>query len=254
MAQKLQVLGAPNDNKPLTSMGLHYLAMGCMLLDHMHATVAPTCAWLVYIGRLSFPIFCFLLVEGYCHTKNLPQYMFRLFIFAVISEIPFDLVFSGHVVNPYYQNVMFTLLLGLCAIVALDRVKKEQAIGARFGWGLAAISICLLGSLLATDYGSMGVLMCVVFYLFRDMPFAWLFQLTAMIGLNQIFYDGPGFVVGQMEGLFTIQVQSLAILALVPIWLYNGQRGRACKLAQYGLYAFYPGHLMVLYLLTAMCF
>ena len=75
-----------------TSMSLHIMAMVFMLCDHLWATIVPGNDWLTCVGRLAYPIFAFMIVEGYFHTHNLEKYVMRLLMWAVISEIPFDLV------------------------------------------------------------------------------------------------------------------------------------------------------------------
>ena len=97
-----------------TSFSLHCMAMVFMLCDHLWGTIVPGNDWLTCIGRLAFPIFAFLIVEGYFHTGNLKRYTLRLLIFAVISEIPFNLMAGSRFVYPIHQNVLWTFLLDSC--------------------------------------------------------------------------------------------------------------------------------------------
>ena len=133
-------------------------------------------------------------------------------------------------------------------ICALDRARQTR------GWGKGLSLVfcaCLIATLGMTDYGWKGVLTVVVFYLFRGFCGAGLCRLAAMLVLHSFLMEGqmlPVFRSG-ME----IPLQTLAVLALIPIQLYSGQRGRGGKAFQYAAYAFYPVHLLLLYLLATCC-
>ena len=90
--------------KKIDSLGLKLIAVIAMMLDHMCYTVIPGNMWMTWVGRIAFPIFAFLIVEGYFHTKNVKKYALRLLIFALISEVPFNLMVSGSVFFPFHQN------------------------------------------------------------------------------------------------------------------------------------------------------
>ena len=99
-----------------TSFSLHIMAMVFMLCDHLWGTIVPGADWLTCIGRLTFPIFAFMIVEGYFHTKNLKKYVYRLLVFAILSEIPFNLAMGSRVIYPIHQNVLWTFLIGIALI------------------------------------------------------------------------------------------------------------------------------------------
>ena len=104
------------EKKQLTSASLHILTMGLMLCDHLWATVVPGNQWLNTLGRLAYPIFAFLLVEGYFHTRSVKGYALRLLALALVSEIPFNLMYGSRLFYPVHQNVIWTLLIGLGCI------------------------------------------------------------------------------------------------------------------------------------------
>lgn len=238
------------------------------------------------IGRLGFPIFAFLLIEGFQKTRNVKKYALRLGLFALISEIPFDLAIAGTPMELSYQNVYFTLFIGILAIWAMDWFLNHElapAVGwlltvtgtlfvggytfmAFSGWsepiyigavvaallavlgifffnykrgGLARvygagaamtvlIAAMLAADLLRTDYSGMGVLTIAMMYVFRK-----------------------GRIKSMLAGCVVLSVMSLseipAFLALIPIALYNGSRGLKMK---YFFYAFYPVHLLLLWLVA----
>jgi hypothetical protein len=233
----------------LTANMLRTIAILLMLSDHIWATYMSFGNWMTYIGRMAFPIFAFQIAEGYLHTSNFKKYALRLLGFAVVTEIPFNLFYSSRVFNPYHQNVLFTLLLGLIAIIVIDKMKKKRTAKNIALSVLWLVLICVASTVGFVDYGFLGVLTVVAFYLLRDFPFAWLAQLAAMVLINIVFFEGLMFNVEIFGRTFEIPSQGFAVLSLVPIWLYAGKKGRTSKLMQYGFYAFYPVHMLVLYLI-----
>ncbi|BDF04356.1 TraX family protein [[Clostridium] hylemonae] len=204
----------------LTSFQLKCIAIISMVIDHTGAILYPDEMIFRYIGRIAFPIFCFLLVEGFCHTGNVYRYMRRMLVFAFVSEIPYDLAFQGRILEFGHQNVFFTLFLGVILMWALQRAGE---------WPEKAAEIVLvmwIAGILKTDYSYTGILLIAVFYLLRDGLWIKLAAGTAWC------FIWNGFV------------QKYGALAMIPVALYNGERGRSMK---YFFYAFYPLHLLILY-------
>lgn len=188
-----------------------------------------TAYWVMrMIGRIAFPIYCFLLIEGFEHTRNVKKYVGRLALFALVSEIPFDLAFRGTVLELGYQNVFFTLLIGLL-VMWVSRIIEEQplwnsltkivfeAVAAALGMAAAAA--------LRTDYAALGVVCIMLLYIFRKNK------------KHQIF-----------AGCVSFAWEFTAPIAFVPIALYNGKRGWNIK---YFFYAFYPLHLLIIWMISA---
>lgn len=228
-----------------------------MLIDHIAATVILQMInngiggqtlmdiyWVMRsIGRMAFPVFCFLLVEGFKYTHSREKYAARMFIFALISEIPFDLAINNTVLEFKSNNVFFTLLLGLLAITVLDWLKsvdKIEKASSAVKWFFVTLIRCIVmvsvvlvmmiiaEFVLCCDYGAAGVGCIVMMYLLssnRDVAFA-----VAVILL----------------GLFSGTIEFFALFMLIPLRYYNGKRGISLK---YVFYAFYPVHLFVLYLI-----
>ena len=155
-------------NSGITAGGLHILAMALMLCDHMWAALFPAAEWLTCLGRLAFPIFSFLLAEGFFHTHNLRRYLLRLLLGAVLSEIPFNLMYSGSVFYPFHQNVLWTFLLSLLLMALMDRVRQRfRPLPAVLGCCVLAAAGFLLGYGAMLDYYGAGVLTPLAFYAFR---------------------------------------------------------------------------------------
>lgn len=189
------------------------------------------------IGRLAFPIYCFLLAEGAHYTRNPRGYALRLAIGAVLSEIPFDLAFYGELTWSH-QNVMITLLLGFSALKLMERCPKL--------WLklLCAVPFALLADLLHTDYGSRGIMLMVLFALTREIPNKGLWQL---LGIWFVFSPGHRMVLNWLGGI-SVTTQEWAVLGMIPISLYSGEKRSRSKALQWVFYLFYPVHLTILYL------
>jgi len=229
----------------ISATTLRCLALLCMLLDHLWASIVPGNFWMTCVGRLAFPIFAFQLTEGFFRTSDRKRYGRRLLLFALISEIPFNLLHMSYPVFPFQQNTIFTLLLGFWAISALEQFRQNRTWKLRLKALLTLFAALLLSVIGFVDYGLTGVLTVVLFYLCRFLPLRWLFQLLGMICLHIVFFKGQTI---PLPG-FDFPVQGFALLALIPIWLYNGQKGRGGKAFQSASYAFYPLHQLVLYLI-----
>ena len=242
---------SPLTRKPFGGINanqLRGLAMFLMLLDHLWATLVPGNFWMTYLGRLAFPIFAFQISEGFFHTADRKRYAKRLFLFALLSEVPFDLIYGGTVLYPFHQNVMFTLLLGLLACCAIDRARRGRTTQAILRGTLSVAGLFLLSLVGMVDYGWRGMLTVVAFYVLRDFPGAWLAQAAALVLLNIVNFMGQTIPVLGWD----FPTQGFAVLSLLPIWLYNGRRGGGGKALQYAFYAFYPAHMLVLYLLFSL--
>ena len=179
------------------------------------------------IGRIAFPIYCFLLVEGFQHTRNRRNDALRLFIFALASELPFDLLFNSKWLESGYQNVFFTLFFGVVAMMGISWLEERQDMGrvSKTAGLLIVCAACMAAAeFLKTDYAAIGVMCIVLLYVFR-------FKKSYQI----------------MAGCFAFLWELTAPLAFIPIGLYNGKRGWNIK---YFFYLFYPMHLLLLYLLS----
>lgn len=195
------------------------------------------------IGTIAFPLFCFLLAEGFQHTKNKKRYVGLMFIFALISEIPFDIGFFSQYSQmegtfPFYlkyQNVFFTLFLGLLTLVCLERLScksevRTDKIKSAILQVICVATLALVAELIRCDYGMQGILFIVAFYICRNHR---IYQVLLFL----LAYMGA---TGNQPPLFTI-------LACLLILLYNGKRGKL-KL-KYFFYVFYPAHIFILYLI-----
>ena len=158
-------------NKPeLTSFDLHLLAMGLMLCDHICLALMPGRLWMTCVGRLAFPIFAFLVAEGFVRTRSRARYARRLLIFAIVSEVPFDLLAAGRPVYPFHQNVLWTFLIALGCMQLLEWAKSDPRPAARFVLSAGAVlGGFLAGTAFMVDYFGPGVWTVLVFYFFRGL-------------------------------------------------------------------------------------
>lgn len=220
----------------LSQEGLKIIACVTMLVDHIGAVLVPSMA-LRLIGRLSFPIFCFLLAEGTHYTRNRKAYGRRLLLGMILAEIPFDLLFFGRITWEH-QSVMVTLLLGFLYTVAMS---SFSAMGHRL---MLLVPFAFLGELLYCDYGGWGVAMIGLFVITRDVPNRRLCQ-ALCLGLLGWVLGGRMIHIGPLE--FPRQV--LCVAAMIPICLYDGQKKSDQLWVRRMFYLFYPVHLLVLYVM-----
>lgn len=231
---------------------LRMLALALMLLDHLWASVIPGNNWMTWLGRLAFPIFAFQAAEGYVHTSDFKKYARRLLFFALIAEIPFNLFYIGAPIFPFHQNVMFTLLLGLLLIRQLDPARRGRGAGNFFKRCAIVCLILLVSVITFPDYGMRGVLTVAAFYVAGKLPVKQLWYLVALIALNVVGFKGEMLLWSIGSSTLEIPVQAFAVFAILPICLYNGRKGGGGKTLQYGSYAFYPLHMLLLYLIRAL--
>lgn len=226
-------------NEILSGSALKRIAVVTMLCDHLayflllplidQGVLLASSGWgAVYllgriIGRIAFPLFCLLLVEGFLHTKSRPRYLARMLLFALISEIPFNLATSGTLRNPAHQNVFFTLGLGLCLLVLLE--KSPHRLFSAF----ALLGFCAVALLLRTDYSFVGILLVAVLWQLREQPGLRMAVAALILVFSRGFWG------------------AMAVLSFIPIGLYNGKRGDERHPAFF--YWFYPLHLLLIVLI-----
>lgn len=241
----------------LDGAALKWIAMCSMFIDHIGAVVLeyglyyqggaermnflleqswgvflyPLSLLLRILGRPAFLIYCFLLVEGFVHTRDRKRYGRNLLLFGLISEIPFNLAVANRVFDPMYQNVFFELFIGFLILCWIERAEKRT-------YGPKEMNLvclytfigCGAALLAGADYNAVGILIIVFLYRFRNSR------------RKQTVAAG---VLGFIETLFP--TLGAGALAAVPIWFYNGKRGK--QQAKFLFYWFYPLHLFVLFLI-----
>ncbi len=212
---------------------LKWIAILTMLIDHIGAVIlekglAENSLFynrldivLRLIGRVAFPIFCFLLVEGFLHTHNFKRYLFSLIAFSALSEVPFDLAVFGKL-DIKHQNVYFTLWLGLLTIYMIDRMEKRAG-----KYLILQKAACILAGALAafalhTDYGAVGVLLICILYMTRK---------------NRAEQC--------LLGAVCLIEEVTSVFAFLLIYFYDGTRKKGIN--RYFFYFFYPVHLLLLY-------
>jgi hypothetical protein len=218
------------------------LAMVTMLIDHIGETFQlqmPYPAYLLcrVVGRLAMPIFCFMVAEGLFYTKDARKYLLRLLMFALVSEAPFDRLFMGGWLEFSYQNVGFTLLLGFLGILLFDSFAAQ---GRKTAALISILAVGLAAMFIRSDYTIYGIYYVFIFYYFRGKNQGRTIALAAGVLLCSVDI--------WMIGDWRFATASLAaVLAAIPIGLYNNERGRDGQAMRMAFYAFYPGHLLILY-------
>lgn len=234
----------------MTSFVLKIIAIITMIIDHFGIAYFKYTTQMNVVGRIAFPIFAFQITQGYIYTKNLKKYLFRLFCFALISQIPF-MLFRSIYTTGFALNIFFTLLFGLLSILGYDiishcpvtlcKIKKIDSLLKNLFSILCVILIGILAEVCNFDYGFFGIGIIFLFYIFRNHKILMTvsFVICCLIKYMIMIFKYGYHYLYLLLGLFTI-------LPIVFICLYNGKQGKKVK---YFLYFFYPIHLLVLYLI-----
>ena len=239
----------------LSGSTLKMIALITMMIDHIGAFLviyttplynngnelipnAESCYWIMrQIGRTAFPIFCFLLVEGFLHTKDSFFYLARLMFFSVLSEVPFDLAVSGKWISWKCQNVFFSLLLGLGMLIILTAIeeyrREKMEITCTVSLfdllkGVTVVGTIGIAELINCDYGGKGILLIAI-----------------------LFYARNQRILASIAGYLSFMWEPYCLPAFLLIPFYNGKRGRQMK---YLFYVFYPVHLLVIVVFRYICF
>jgi hypothetical protein len=217
------------------------IAIVTMVIDHVGAFLFPNILFLRVIGRLAFPLFSWLIANGAYYSKNRNKYLVRLFVFAIISQVPYLL--TGRLIHPDFQglNIFFTLFLGLLAIEIIRKYKSAVV------FVTVVLVIGLLAEIAWVSYGLAGILSIVFFYkYFKDfkkmlISQALIFSISSILPQIIQLFSGSIIVIEN-----TRVIQSLAVFSLIFIYLYNEKPGPRLK---YIFYVFYPAHLIIIYMI-----
>ncbi len=228
----------PKRLQVLNGAQLKYMAFLSMLLDHVNnSMITPyldgkgpllhVSNVLSILGRVAFPLFMFFLVEGFFKTRSRKKYLINLLIFALLSEVPFDLFTSRELFNKNWNNIMFTLALSLITIWIVDEMKGRLAKKSKALWYGASVlvvaAMCAVAMFFSLDYDYHAIIVAYLFYLFYEKP-----------------------LYGAALGYLSIIKELYSVLGFAATLTYNGERGKQYKWLNY---AFYPVHLLILGLL-----
>jgi len=227
----------------MTTYILKIIACATMFIGHLPFVFpnSDLSGGMYCVGRIAFPIFAFLISEGYIHTKNFSKYLTRLLVFAVISQPFAQLLFLG-TIKVLYFNIFFTLAIGLISIRIIDKFNNKF-----ISYGLVLV-LSILAELLGVDFGFVGVLLIVSFYVLKSRRiFSCLVQILLFIVL---YLEKCTHIVFTLSNIRFVLFQLMfSVIALLFPYLYNGQLGKNTKHTKLAFYCFYPVHLAILCLL-----
>lgn len=218
----------------LSGTALKLIAMACMAVDHIGDVFFPSQVWMRVIGRIAMPVFAFCVAEGCFHTHDRKKYLTRLGLFALISEIPFDLVTNGKLLEFGHQNIMATFFWTVLALTLYDRIKGDgkdrKKLAAAVG---VLILFAVLSLVLRLDYSFTAFGIIAIFHCFREKPL-WFRNVIAMSYHLLVRNVGVHF---------------FGLLGFVPLFFYNGEKGRGLK---WLFYLFYPCHLLLIFIIRSL--
>lgn len=217
----------------LDGTALKLFAMIAMIIDHLKDSFFPEQIWMKVVGRLAMPVFAFMVAEGYHHTRDREKYLLRLFVFGLISEIPFDLVVKDRILELTHQNIMFTFAWSVLCLMCIDRIAENENRTLRYVLNTVTVLFFAIGSLLmGLDYNIVGPAVIVTYHFLREKSLVISNSIAALIYL--VFRN--------------VGVYAFGVMGFIPIYLYNGKRGKGLK---WLFYCFYPLHLLLIYLIRS---
>lgn len=225
----------------LSSFLLRLLALVCMCADHIGLALFPSVNAFRCVGRLAFPLYCFLLVQGYTHTRSVRGYGRRLLLLALLSEVPFDLLIFGRLSSGVEQNVLFALLFGLLALHTADTLRGKPLTA----W-LIILTLCMGAMVARVSYGWLSIALCLCAYYAGTNKKALALSTAGVLLLYSL-----SLLLSGVETSWVL-VSLCALFALIPMLAYNGQRGVRKPLLTFLFYASYPLHILLLVIVRAM--
>jgi hypothetical protein len=201
-----------------------------MVFDHLGDNIFPEQTWMRIIGRIALPLFAFCISEGYIHTKDKKRYLKRLAVFALVSEIPFNLLFNGTIFYLGHQNVILTFFIAILSLIVFDKItQNKKKISFVFGTFIV-ILFGFLALILKTDYNFFAVSLVFIYCVFNNKG------------------NNVRNVIGTIYQLLirNVGIYIYGALSCIPIFLYNGKKGKGIK---WLFYVFYPGHMLIIYLI-----
>lgn len=223
----------------MSSFMLRSVALLSMVIDHAGLALFPDIGLFRCIGRLSFPLYCFLIVQGYLHTRDMRAYGRRLLLLAILSEIPFDLLIFGRTASPMEQNVLFSLLLGLAALCCTELKNPLQACA-------AILALCMLAMAANVSYGWLAIALCLCARYAGQSRMRLFLSMSAVL----LVYSLSLLLSGVTHSW--VLVSLCALFAPLLLMLYSGRRGLRHPLLTFLFYAAYPLHLIALVAVRAM--
>ncbi len=233
----------------MSYLTIKIIAIVLMLIDHVGYKLMGNMPILRLVGRMSFPLFAFLLVNGYRHTTDKKRYLIRMFTMALISEVFYDLAFHGQILEIYGQNVFFTLSVGLLSFIVTDKFKEmitHKLDGVILKLAIAIGEVGILGCfmivnrLLRADYSWYGIMVIYFLYLTYGAKLKNKFMMVLAIA----FANFINIIL--TNGVF----QAFSILSIMFIMFFKEKKVSVSKTVKIGCYLFYPAHLFVIFLIN----
>lgn len=220
---------------------LRLIALLCMVIDHAGLALFPNIGAFRCVGRLAFPLYCFLLTQGFVHTRDLRAYARRLTLFAILSEIPFDLMIFGRAASGVEQNVLFSLLFGLLSLYCARTLRRRPVYAA-----MSALLLCMTAMIARVSFGWLSIALCLCFYHFRESRSSMAVLSAAILLLYTLSLHLSGVTRSW------VLVSLCALFSIPLLLLYNKKRGLRAPLLTFLFYAAYPLHLIALVAIRAM--